>query len=1288
MTLRTLFRWLAYLLTFIFSIILIAIIAIRFFVFPNIDQYKDDIAAFASKTIQRKVTIGDIQTGWRYISPRVSLSDVNVYDEQNRPALTLQKIDTQLSWLSIGLLDLRLSELTAHSPELMIRRDIDGVLYLAGVNLSGRGNPAFANWLLAQSKVGIRNASVTYIDEKRSAPPLSLQQLNLTLSNSAWKSLFGRHEFKLSGLSSIGTDQPIQLSGYFIGRDMSNLQDWRGNIHASLKNTDVAAWRPWLDYSAQLQSGLGNAEADLHFTKLAIDAIDAEVQFENLIISHPQTSKRLTAKELKGQLGWKKSNQRESISIKELNLALDTGLIVQSANGEWVNIDKKNLPWIDAYLSVQSLQINNIAEAAEYFPLPKEWLAWVEGISPNGKISGLKTALSGPPNTLLNYSASADFDQLSVQAYKQLPGFSQFSGSIDLNERKGEVQFNTRDAFLDLKDILRWPIPIDSMQGAIEWKIMPQSTQVFVDKLQVKNSHIAGVIKAQYEYNASAGDRLDLNAKFNQGNAKFAPFYYPVILGEETLHWLDTSILSGRAEDVNVIIKGRIADFPFVNQKHQPDPSLGLFKVTAKIQEAVIEYGTGWPLIRGLNTDMLFEGKRMLLNASKGNVLGNKIISSVVEIPQLDADWPMLNIISEVDGPVREGIKFVNDSPVKQVTMGFTEPLKTAGDAHLHLELNIPLQDLEAAHYAGAYQIKNGTLFANDAVGLPELSKINGTLNFTENGLNANNIATEIMGGAARISLNTGKDKIININASGKIGDAAIKKLVSHPISNALHGTTDWKGDIQIKKPLADFVFTSNLVGMSVNLPSPFNKEAGQIMPLKIEKSQTQANSDVIELQYGELIQGNIVRIESDGKWAIDRGEIGINQAANLPASKGLVLKAHFDTLDVDSWLAFFKESSATQTVTQANETLPTWLNQVDVSANTLKIINRNVHQLKATAKPSPTGVKLSIQSQELVGDATWQHEGNGKITAKLKHLIIPSSTDKSEPVAKGEIKRLSKEYPALDLEVENFEIGEKKLGALAVNAFENGDNWEIQKFTISNPDFVLSGDGVWQNWTRAPNTALKFNLQAESIGKSLKRFGQPDAVRGGKATITGQLRWPGSPHEFDTSGLSGNIKLDAEKGQITKVQPGVGRLLGLLSLQSLPRRLSLDFRDLFSDGFAFDKISATAIATNGILRSNDFYMTGPAAETKIQGETNLKTETQNLRITVIPHVSDSLSLAALAGGPIVGAAAFVAQKLLKDPFNKIASTEYVITGTWDNPQEVESKKESQDKQKESLDKP
>ncbi len=332
-------------------------------------------------------------------------------------------------------------------------------------------------------------------------------------------------------------------------------------------------------------------------------------------------------------------------------------------------------------------------------------------------------------------------------------------------------------------------------------------------------------------------------------------------------------------------------------------------------------------------------------------------------------------------------------------------------------------------------------------------------------------------------------------------------------------------------------------------------------------------------------------------------------------------------------------------------------------------------------AKPNATGLKMAIDAQEMLGNVEWQDEDNGKIIARLKRLSIPNSlsatTEAENTGPKKEFRKQLKIYPALDIVADNFELGTKKLGALALNAFENGEDWVIQKLNITNADSTLGVQGNWHNWTRNPNTSLTVSLKTNDIGKTFVRFGQPDVIKGGEAKMNGQLNWAGSPHEFDVTRLKGNLTFEATKGQILKVQPGVGRLLGLVTLQSLPRRLTLDFRDLFSDGFAFDKISATAKIDSGVLRSDDFFMTGPAAEASIKGETNLKAETQNLKVKVTPHVSDSLSLAALVGGPIVGAAAFVAQKILKDPFNKIASSEYVITGTWDNPIEANAEKDA-----------
>ena len=192
------------------------------------------------------------------------------------------------------------------------------------------------------------------------------------------------------------------------------------------------------------------------------------------------------------------------------------------------------------------------------------------------------------------------------------------------------------------------------------------------------------------------------------------------------------------------------------------------------------------------------------------------------------------------------------------------------------------------------------------------------------------------------------------------------------------------------------------------------------------------------------------------------------------------------------------------------------------------------------------------------------------------------------------------------------------------------------------------------------------------SAEHALEKLGHPNLMKNGKnASITGVLNWAGSPFDFDRTKLSGNFLMQITDGTILESEPGVARLFGLLTLQNLPRRLSLDFSDIFRKGFIFDSISANVKADNGVLYSDDFKMSGPAAEVLIEGKVSIINQTQDLHVMVKPRVSDSLSLAALVGGPLVGAAAFFAQKLLKDPLNKILTSEYQLIGTWEEPEEI-----------------
>lgn len=1281
-TLKKIARWVLYGLLLLIIVVLIAGVTLRFVIFPHIDQYKDDIAQHASMAMGQTVTIGNIITGWDGVSPHVNLQNIDLFDAENRVALHLNNVEASLSWLSLPMLEPHLTQLIIHQPALTIRRETNGSIYLAGIDLAGESKPDFMNWLLHQREVNVNNAQIIWQDDLRQAPALSLNQFNLTLHNPVLHRLLGRHELTLSSLPSIGTQQKITANGHFVGRDIAKINTWHGDFFADLKQTDLTAYKPWIDYPINIQSGMGNAKIWLTFANSQINSIKTQAAISNLAIITSHQTKPLIAQKFSGDVQWQNKKNTQIFTAKKMTLTTNSGLDIHNGNGYYAKSIKNKQPWISADIQLNQFNLASLKPMTMHFSLPKNVLTQLNAFAPTGVLQALNLHWEGTSIKAKTYKINAQFKQLGLQAFEKFPGFNGLTGSIQADETGGIVSLNSQNASLNFKDILRQPVPANRLTGDINWTIKKDSIKITAKSLYISSPHITGTVNATYDMNGVKGGYLDLTGNFGKGDAKFAHFYYPIILGEDTLHWLDTSILAGRAEDIVLTVKGNLADFPYVNSLQQPDSKLGIFKVTAIVSDAVLEYGTGWPIIDNLDLEMLFEGKRMLLNATDGRISGKKIIKSRAEIAQLDADWPILHIASEAEGLVADGIKFVNESPVKQVTLGFTDNLKTAGRGKLLLDLKIPLQNSEATKYKGIYKVTNGTIFADTNIGLPELNKINGSLTFSENGLSANNVSTEIFGGPAQFSLATAADKVIKINANGRISDAGIQKIVRNALTTHIAGSANWSGDITIKKPLVDVSLRSNLIGMAVQLPPPFNKLAQQELNLNFGKKQLNAYSDHIELNYDNVLSAKIVRTDQAGELTFERGVVAINTPVTAALQPGLSIYGKFDEIDADDWLTLLAQPADYSNSNQHSN--PIDLNRIskaDIAIRKLNIGDRSLNTLKVTAQPSVTGLKMAIDAKEMLGDIEWQNADNGKIIARLKRLSIPNAVNTAvKTKAKKEFRKLAQAYPALDVVADSFEIGSKKLGVLNLNAFENGEDWVIQKLTINNPDSTLAVQGNWHNWTRNPNTKIVVSLNSNNIGKTLVRFGQPDTVKGGEAQIAGQLNWGGSPHEFDITRLDGNLTFEATKGQVLKVQPGVGRLFGLLTLQSLPRRLSLDFRDLFSDGFAFDKISATAKIDNGVVRSDDFFMTGPAAEANIKGETNLKTETQNLKVKVTPHVSDSLSLAALAGGPIVGAAAFVAQKILKDPFNKIASTEYMISGTWDNPLEIKSDKEDEKK--------
>jgi uncharacterized protein YhdP len=256
-----------------------------------------------------------------------------------------------------------------------------------------------------------------------------------------------------------------------------------------------------------------------------------------------------------------------------------------------------------------------------------------------------------------------------------------------------------------------------------------------------------------------------------------------------------------------------------------------------------------------------------------------------------------------------------------------------------------------------------------------------------------------------------------------------------------------------------------------------------------------------------------------------------------------------------------------------------------------------------------------------------------------------------------------------MEISIEDLLYKGKQIGRFELIGVPEGRDWRLRRLHITNPDGTLTGDGVWRSAQASMQTQINLLLEISNAGKILARSGYPNTVKNGSGKLAANLSWNGQPDDFNYATLDGTLKLDTGRGQFLKMDPGIGKLLGILSLQALPKRITLDFTDVFSSGFEFDNINGNATIKQGVMQTRDLYIDGSSAKVTMKGSVNLNDETQNMHVVILPTLGSSVSmLSAFAAGPVVGLGALIVSKVLGNPLDKLMSFEYNVSGTWSDP--------------------
>ncbi len=1275
--LRRLYHYLAYVAGGVVIVMCIVALVFKVWVMPNISGYAGMLEDAAGKAVGQQVQIGNLAADWSGINPRLILRDVRMTSPAGAP-LRLPRVDAVFSWLSLALLDIRLASLTLEQPHLFMHRDTAGIITVAGIPVNVPGPPSpFPDWLLTQPSIVIKDAEIIWLDEKLDAPELRFAGVRLLLENG-----FGRHRFGGIAYPTAAAARRFEMRGDLKGSSLREWRHWSGQLYARVDGARFESWGRWVPWAQEsVKRGVGDMRFWLDLSGGAASGLSGDVRLDAVAINIDKTLPDLVFERLTGHAGWGRDKDGQSFFVDHLRFKMP-GSSPSDPAAARVNLAPDRRGGFKRIgVSASNLRLEALTALTGALPIPKRGHDLIQLLNPRGLVE----QGSGHWTSADDYAVKLRIQSAGVNAYEQFPGIDGLTASIEAGQDGGTAKIDGKGLSLNLSNIFRHDLNFDQLDAELGWKLDDGGMKLDVAVGRMLNPDLDGSARGHLEFPKSGPVQADISGHLRRGEANAVYRYLPLGVGDDTYYWLRRSLLSGKSDDVRLVLKGSLDRFPF-------DKGGGEFKVAIRMVNGVLDYAEDWPRIEGVHGTLVFHDKAMTLNADSGRILAARLGPVRVSIPDLHASLDEALIIDgQAQGETSTFLEFIRSSPVNQHTGRFTEPFKAAGTGRLDLHLHIPLRNLDATTLRGNFMFDDNSL--DPGGDLPELGAVSGNVQFTQNDLRAKNIRARVLGFPVALSIDSAPaatdpasvanatvsgTRQVRVRLEGEIDAAALKPHLPAALLARISGSARWQADIGMNAGgKSGLAFNSDLIGLAVNLPAPLGKTAAQAMSLRVIREAAgalagngpDAEVDAISARYGELVSLRAA-LPKAGQPRVNL-RLGPGEASP-PTDAGLWIGGSMRLLDLDAWrqleLGALTEAEAKTPALPDAGKLP--LREASVVFNEVHLLNRRLRDTHIKLRPAGAGWRLVLAGREITGELVTIPAGKGvSVLANFKRLSLPEALPgtKREPEADGEDSFLNN-LVGLELSADSASLFGRELGELHLRLTPDQAGLKVENLYLKSPDGHLHAKGLLAKHPRRP-TRLEFELESGNLGKQLDRLGMPGRMKQGTALISGPLSWTGGIEDFNLASLEGDLTVNLKKGQFTKLDPGAGKLLGILSLQALPRRISLDFRDVFTEGFAFDEIVGNLHIERGSVYARNLRMNGPAAKVGMSGVADLARETQNLRVTIQPRLEDTVAVAgALLGGPAVGVGTFLANKILQNPIGQVATFEYAISGPWAEP--------------------
>ncbi|MGY6275689.1 YhdP family protein [Methylomonas sp. MgM2] len=1219
------------------SLIAIALLltAARVFL-ASLDNYQLELEQKIRHITETPIRIGKLEAGMRGFNPEVILREISVEadDSKAKPDIQLREIRLGIDfWTLLRRQDwLSSTRVTLVGAKVSITRNIDGNFSIKGLQASDE--PPV--WLLSGGKYEILDSQISWQDLKRHGDQVHFDHIDFVLKNH-----YGGRSHEVHLVSDLPKQygDSLRISALITG-NIAQGKDIGGQLY--IEGTDLQASALVtgdLPFGLILQSGAG----DIRVWSLWRDSnpyqIDGYIQAQQISISKNQ-GPPLQMDTFQANFSWSNNEDRWRLAGYDVN--------IYTQRQRWPEGSFYLQQDVQGDLSAIIKQLDLPAAmflAPLFVPVEHTYADWLK-LNPKGRLRDVSVFVS---NDFDNYAVRGRFDGLSVDSFGAIPQILNLSGEISANNRYGQIILDTHDALAKVDELFRNAINIKRVQGSVHWWQTHDAWQFYSRNLVADSTEFKTVTDFNLLISkAGASPVLDMRTRFGEfTDISQVHRYLPAkIMNEGAVEWLDDAFVAGQINRGEMVIEGALDQFPFARGQ-------GRFETVFTIENGEFQFNQDWPHLRDLYADVQFLRNDLQVAIWDGRSEQVEIDQAVVTMPDL-ADGEYVYVWGQLNSKIMNAFGLLEKSPLKEKIDPIVNLIDAKGSTRVDLELKIPYE-LEEPAQVNVNASLNGAELTLKPINL-KVDGIKGVLKFTEDRIGSGPLNARALGYSILGELNSDDDATyLKID-----GDSDIEHLENQFTflqNDSVTGEFSYHAKLTL--PYSDerpglLDITSSLKGVNINGLAHLEKTAPDEIPLHLNFEFDNAALMPLQVSYGNRLQAFLLVDKNRDR--LYSGNIVIGQGrANRYNNAGITIDIKQPTFNLSDAIGGFSASD--------ESSLPP-LREITIDTENLLWGEQELGAMHCQ-------VRRVNQTWDGIIDSSLA-KGRFRIPDKLSgndHMRFDMEywnlTGMEKMSFAGVNNVTASSLPLIDLNSEKLLWHSVNLGSLQLQTERLSKGIHFKTIRVQNDKGIMDLTGDWLEQPSGTSTQIRGNLKMDHFGRLLSQLRVTDDFKETSANIDVNGEWTGGPHQFSMDRLNGQIRIELRDGRISSIEPGFGRLLGLIAMEQWVKRLSLDFSDIYREGLAFDSILGNFKIKNGLAFTNDLSIDAMAATFNIAGFTNLVNKTINQRVAVIPKSSDAVPIA----GTIVGGIASIITQAVTDDYKEgyFFGSQYQLTGKWNN---------------------